>query len=299
IRHPDMPKEAFKELWDTIKAGKIWQGEVKNRRKDDSAYWVLATVGPLLDSEGFPYRYVSMRIDITALKELEAHLQQEKSLLEKEYRENLLVASFLQRALMPKLKNGKNPDLPLPHEIHLPEGDDQLLGTIIGLERNPRFLVFLMTESISKGPSGAIVATLLLQEFRYFVRALEVYSPEKIAETLDKKLNAMIPSTFSEAIKLKGMIVTLDLRRKRLSYLSLGAEGVWFKDDETHRLKSFPFYFGDGRVYSAAESTILLSPKDKLLFSTGLPQSSDDTSIDNLLQTMRQQGYPFFWIEVD
>ena len=36
IRHPDMPKSAFKDLWDTIKTGKIWQGEVKNRRKDGS-----------------------------------------------------------------------------------------------------------------------------------------------------------------------------------------------------------------------------------------------------------------------
>jgi len=38
VRHPDMPKEIFKELWDTIKAGKIWQGEIKNRRKDGSPY---------------------------------------------------------------------------------------------------------------------------------------------------------------------------------------------------------------------------------------------------------------------
>ncbi|MCS7188845.1 MAG: PAS domain-containing protein [Bacteroidia bacterium] len=52
VRHPDMPKAVFKELWDYLKAGKIWQGEIKNRRKDGTPYWVLATVGPLRNANG-------------------------------------------------------------------------------------------------------------------------------------------------------------------------------------------------------------------------------------------------------
>lgn len=46
IRHPDMPKAAFKELWATIKSGKVWQGFVKNRTKSGKFYWVYATVFP-------------------------------------------------------------------------------------------------------------------------------------------------------------------------------------------------------------------------------------------------------------
>lgn len=44
LRHPDMPPPAFKDLWDTIQAGKRWQGYVKNLRKDGGFYWVYATV---------------------------------------------------------------------------------------------------------------------------------------------------------------------------------------------------------------------------------------------------------------
>ncbi|MDW8134975.1 MAG: PAS domain S-box protein [Bacteroidia bacterium] len=299
IRHPDMPKEAFKHLWDTIKAGKIWQGEVKNRRKDGSAYWVLATVGPLLDSEGFPYRYISMRIDITALKELEAQLQHEKSVLEKEYQENLLVASLFQKALLPPLQEGRISGFPLPHEIYLPEEGNQLLGTVVGFEVRSGFLVFLMLESLSKGPSGAILATLLLQEFRHLVRTSEIYSPERIAEALDKRLTAMIPSSFSSAAKLKAILVTLDLRRKRLAYLSLGVEGFWVRDEEIHKLKHFPFYLGEGMMNSAVESTLLLSPGERVLFSTGLPPVDSSISISQLLTTMRQNKHPFFWVESD
>ncbi len=44
LRHPDMPPAAFKDLWDTVKAGNRWQGYVKNLRKDGAYYWVYATV---------------------------------------------------------------------------------------------------------------------------------------------------------------------------------------------------------------------------------------------------------------
>jgi PAS domain S-box-containing protein len=46
LRHPDMPKVAFKDLWDTVEAGKKWHGYVKNLRKDGGYYWVYATVVP-------------------------------------------------------------------------------------------------------------------------------------------------------------------------------------------------------------------------------------------------------------
>ncbi|HEV2153456.1 methyl-accepting chemotaxis protein [Bradyrhizobium sp.] len=47
VRHPDMPPEAFQNLWDTLKAGKPWLGAVKNRRKNGDHYWVLATASPI------------------------------------------------------------------------------------------------------------------------------------------------------------------------------------------------------------------------------------------------------------
>ena len=46
LRHPDMPKAAFKDLWETLQAGKKWHGYVKNLRKDGSHYWVYATAVP-------------------------------------------------------------------------------------------------------------------------------------------------------------------------------------------------------------------------------------------------------------
>lgn len=60
VRHPDMPKAAFQDLWDTVWDGKEWHGIVKNLRKDGGYYWVDATVTPSL-SNGKIVGYMSVR----------------------------------------------------------------------------------------------------------------------------------------------------------------------------------------------------------------------------------------------
>mgnify|MGYP003877262239 CR=1 FL=1 len=65
IRHPDMPPEAFQNLWDTLKAGKPWLGAVKNRRKNGDFYWVLATASPIREN-GQVKGYTSIRTRLPA-----------------------------------------------------------------------------------------------------------------------------------------------------------------------------------------------------------------------------------------
>ncbi len=52
VRHPDMPSKAFKSLWDTVQAGEIWTGYVKNATKSGGYYWVYATVYPFESCDG-------------------------------------------------------------------------------------------------------------------------------------------------------------------------------------------------------------------------------------------------------
>ncbi|GGD45752.1 hypothetical protein GCM10012288_20100 [Malaciobacter pacificus] len=52
VRHKDMPKKAFKSLWDTVQKGEIWTGYVKNATKSGGYYWVFATVYPFESSDG-------------------------------------------------------------------------------------------------------------------------------------------------------------------------------------------------------------------------------------------------------
>jgi aerotaxis receptor len=64
IRHPDMPEEAFRDMWQTIAGGQPWSAPVMNRRKDGSFYWVMANVTPLMHG-AVPLGYMSVRTEAT------------------------------------------------------------------------------------------------------------------------------------------------------------------------------------------------------------------------------------------
>ncbi|MBL8994911.1 MAG: PAS domain S-box protein [Spirochaetia bacterium] len=68
-------KEFFAGMWAEISSGKIWQGEICNRAKDGSLYWVDSTIAPILDAAGKPKSYIAVRRDITTSKRLEADIR--------------------------------------------------------------------------------------------------------------------------------------------------------------------------------------------------------------------------------
>ncbi|MDX9994346.1 MAG: PAS domain-containing methyl-accepting chemotaxis protein [Rhodocyclaceae bacterium] len=80
VRHPDMPVEAFRDLWDTIKSGRPWAGIVKNRCKNGDHYWVRASVTPKIGGGYMSVRVKPTREEIAAAETLYARMRQDASI---------------------------------------------------------------------------------------------------------------------------------------------------------------------------------------------------------------------------
>ncbi len=105
VRHPDMPKEVFKQMWDRLKAKKVWKGIVKNRAKDGSAYFVSATIIPILDENDQIAEFIAVRHDVTELENKKEEL--------KKQRIDILTGLYNRKQMLIDIENISNPVLVL------------------------------------------------------------------------------------------------------------------------------------------------------------------------------------------
>ncbi|MDD5400969.1 MAG: PAS domain S-box protein [Sulfurimonas sp.] len=89
VRHEDMPKEVYRDMWETIKSGKSWRGLVKNKTKEGKPYYVISEISEVLNKDGSFKEYLGFRTDITELEEYKNILRVELDIKSNNLEDNL------------------------------------------------------------------------------------------------------------------------------------------------------------------------------------------------------------------
>jgi PAS domain S-box-containing protein len=204
VKSPNMPKELFDNLWETITAGKIWKGIVENKKKDGSYYWVDSTIVPVTNYQGSVCEYLSIRVDITPLKE--ALKKAEVSAKAK----GEFLANMSHEIRTPL--NGVIGFLELLSDTKL---DDQQKDYVDTIDKSAKSLLHIINDILdfSKIESGKLDLDIIsfnpIQEFKHSVDLFMAKAREKNVK-LEMNIDQFLPlSIKSDPLRIKQILNNL------------------------------------------------------------------------------------------
>ena len=206
-------KEYISNLWETILKGKTWKGELKNKAKDGTTFWVDATITPFLDENGKPYQYVATRFDITERKNAELNLERQNIELLKTNKELDRFVYSVSHDLRSPLTSIQGLVSIIEDETQEPETLEHVGMIKTSINRLDEFIRKILTYSQNNRTGLELETIPLKKSFDSIINSLqnmeqakgihfEIEIQEKFAFYTDKlRFNTIMENLISNAIK--------------------------------------------------------------------------------------------------
>lgn len=205
----------YRDLWSTISRGDVWQGEVCNHKKNGDKYWVESTIVPFLDEQGVPYQYVSVRTDITHIKDAEERLIQARDSAERANQAKTEFISHMSHELRTPLNAILGYAQLFEYDQELDERQHKsaqeiyragqhllgLVNEVLDLSRIERGCLELSIESVKLGQLIDECKQLLALQVRERSIRFEVDSCESVVKADYTRLKQVLLNLLTNAIK--------------------------------------------------------------------------------------------------
>lgn len=238
VKSNEHPKEFFDSLKKTIQNGEIWNGEVKNKKKNGDFYWVRATIMPFLDLNKKPFKYVSIRTDITEVKKIQEELIKAKNIA---VQSNRIKSDFLAN---------------MSHELKTPLNSINIISSVMIKNKNKKLdneqiknlniinrcgkdLLFLINDvlDISKLDAGEINIECEEFDFKNFIYNIKEMFINQIEEknlSFNIKYDEKISTIYNDELRIKQIIV--NLLSNAIKFTNDGEISLIIKDEKEYIL---------------------------------------------------------------
>ena len=261
----------FECLWGTIARGEVWHGEVRNRRKNGTYYWVSATILPLLGTDGLPRQYIGIRTDITANKALEHSLQEAKTNAEIA---TLAKSQFLAN-MSHEIRTPMNAILGMLKLLNSTELTPRQLDYAIKTEGAAKSLLGLLNDILDFSKIDAGKMTLDFQPFHIdrLMRDLSVILSTNVDQKPVEVLFDIDPGTpkvaLGDALRLQQVLI--NLAGNAIKFTSEGEVLIQIKVlDQTAK--------GTTLGFSVSDSGIGIAPENQRHIFDGFSQAEASTT---------------------
>jgi PAS domain S-box-containing protein len=271
IRHPESPSSLFKDMWKSIGRGEIWQGEIKNKSKDNSPYWVFATVVPVIDVNNRPTKYISMHIDITHQKKIEAELKEVKKNIDFGLFENVSYAKHVHNAFLTNEAEIKNA---FQKSFLIYKAQKIISGDFYGFYKQNNKSIVVLGDSTGHGVSASYISILLLNILKGTLKNVFKH-PSDILQTMHREMHNITHVNEKKEITETADIIicSIDHGNNLLNYSSAKMRGIIIRNGKIIELEKDKCSIGEfsNKVIHLTRHFIKLESKDCIyLFSDGI-----------------------------